>query len=220
MPLKTHKTASSVATLPRRVPVQARARARVERILDAAAAVFDAVGFEAATTDAIARRAGTAIGSLYQFFPNKTALFEAVAARVREASRSLFDALLAPELATMPLEQAVGLFIDAFHRQAMETPGARAVLRGAHVTSELVTAHSALHEEHAERLAALMLLRAPSLTPERARVCSLVTIYAVDGLLMRAARGDAEEARQIVEAAKQIAVSYLGRFDEVGRAGG
>jgi AcrR family transcriptional regulator len=39
--------------------------------LDAAAAVFDEVGYEAATTHLIAAKAGTAISSLYQFFPDK-----------------------------------------------------------------------------------------------------------------------------------------------------
>ena len=62
----------------RREPRQARARQRVNIILDAAAAEFAAVGYEAATTNAIARRAGTSIGSLYQFFPNKEAVLEAL----------------------------------------------------------------------------------------------------------------------------------------------
>jgi AcrR family transcriptional regulator len=76
---------------PRRSPQQERGERRVEEILDAAAAVFAEVGVDAATTNAIAERAGSAVGSLYHFFPNKAAIVRALAARyeseLREVSR-------------------------------------------------------------------------------------------------------------------------------------
>ena len=55
-------------------PKRARGRLRVEAILAASAAVFSERGYEAATMTEIAQRSETAIGSLYRFFPNKTAL--------------------------------------------------------------------------------------------------------------------------------------------------
>src|SRR5579871_2385856 len=65
----------------RRTPQQARGQRRVSKILDAAAEVFAENGYEAATTNAIAIRANTSIGSLYQFFPNKFAILNALAKR-------------------------------------------------------------------------------------------------------------------------------------------
>ncbi|HVU12561.1 MAG TPA: TetR/AcrR family transcriptional regulator [Phototrophicaceae bacterium] len=65
----------------RRTPQQARGQRRVSKILDAAAEVFAEIGYEAATTNAIAIRANTSIGSLYQFFPNKFAILNALAKR-------------------------------------------------------------------------------------------------------------------------------------------
>ncbi len=62
----------------RREPKQARSQQRVEHILVTAAQVFHEVGYEAATTNLIAARAGVPIGSLYQFFPNKKALTDAL----------------------------------------------------------------------------------------------------------------------------------------------
>ncbi len=63
----------------------------MEEILDAAAEVIAEVGVEAATTNAIAERAGAAVGSLYHFFPNKEAIIRALAARyeaeLRDVSR-------------------------------------------------------------------------------------------------------------------------------------
>lgn len=58
---------------PRKRPRQERSRRTVEAILDAAARVFETVGPNAATTNAIAERAGVSVGSLYQYFPNKLA---------------------------------------------------------------------------------------------------------------------------------------------------
>jgi AcrR family transcriptional regulator len=69
------------ATAPRKKPQQRRSQATVDAILDAAAIVFGSDGFAAANTNAIAERAGVSIGSLYQYFPNKLALLEAVRER-------------------------------------------------------------------------------------------------------------------------------------------
>lgn len=65
----------------RRKPKQARAQALVDAVLTATAQLLRAGGPEAATTNRIAERAGVSVGSLYQYFPNKRALFTAVAQR-------------------------------------------------------------------------------------------------------------------------------------------
>lgn len=64
----------TVAPVQRRAPVQARSRQTVTRILDAAAAIADEQGVEAATTRAIADRAGVSYPSLYRFFADREAI--------------------------------------------------------------------------------------------------------------------------------------------------
>jgi len=50
-------------------------------MLDACAGLIDEVGYERLTTTLVAERAAVAIGSIYQFFPDKRAIVQALAAR-------------------------------------------------------------------------------------------------------------------------------------------
>ncbi len=80
---------------PRKNPKQERARQTVEAILEAAAQVFEAMGYARGTTDRIAARAGVSVGSLYQYFPNKDAILVALAERHVEQGTRLARAMLA-----------------------------------------------------------------------------------------------------------------------------
>lgn len=62
-------------------PVQERAKATVNAILEAAVQVLLTVGYSGATTNRIAARAGVSIGSLYEYFAGKEAVFAEVCRR-------------------------------------------------------------------------------------------------------------------------------------------
>ncbi len=62
---------------PRKSPVQARSTASVDAILKATVQVLLKVGKEKLTTTRVAVRAGVSVGTLYQYFPNKSALLRA-----------------------------------------------------------------------------------------------------------------------------------------------
>lgn len=86
----SHK-ASAVA----KVPTQERGRLRVMALLGAAETVIAQRGYEAATMTEIAAKAGASIGSLYQFFPTKEAVADALRTRLRDAFMADLDALAA-----------------------------------------------------------------------------------------------------------------------------
>jgi len=65
----------------RREPRQGRSRQTVHAVLGAVARVIRREGVDAVTTNRIAEAAGVSIGSLYQYFPNKKAIFSALHAR-------------------------------------------------------------------------------------------------------------------------------------------
>jgi AcrR family transcriptional regulator len=75
------KRTSVKAITPRKMPRQKRAEDTVAVIVEAAARILEKNGFEGFNTNAIAEKAGVSIGSLYQYFPSKSALLSALIER-------------------------------------------------------------------------------------------------------------------------------------------
>ena len=73
--------------LARLVPTQQRSRERFERILQCAAEVMAEKGSEAFRMSDIVERTGVAFGSLYQYFPDKTAIIGTLAERYNAIGR-------------------------------------------------------------------------------------------------------------------------------------
>lgn len=59
-------------------PIQRRSAERLSALLDAAAEVVDAVGFDRITTAMIAERAGASIGTVYRYYPDRVAVLQAL----------------------------------------------------------------------------------------------------------------------------------------------
>jgi AcrR family transcriptional regulator len=114
-----------VARTSRNRPRQARSRATVEVILDAAVRVFEKEGSEAATTAHIADVAGVSVGTLYQYFGNRDAILDALQDREFERATAMMERVLASatnlgkrELARAVIEQLFALYhaAPALHR--------------------------------------------------------------------------------------------------------
>lgn len=195
----------------RRAPRQARGRERVDRVLDAAAALVGEVGYEAVTTNAIAERAGTSIGSLYQFFPNKQAILRALAARYLDALQPLCDELFAPEHAALPLDEAIARIVDRLSAFHAAQPGFQAVFYGSHGSPELAAAAQALTGTILERLESMLGARAPGLPADRRALVAAVVVETVKAMLALsvAAPGDEARRRAVIGEAKGLLWAYL-----------
>jgi len=98
---------------PRKSPVQARSTASVNAILEATIQVLLDVGKEQLTTTRVAHRAGVSVGTLYQYFPNKSALLQAA---LRNHLESVAEALekVCQEERGSPLSQMVTRIVNTF----------------------------------------------------------------------------------------------------------
>lgn len=106
---------------PRKQPKQARAKATVEAILQAAAQVLVNEGYEKASTNRVAKVAGVSVGSLYQYFPNKDAMYLALADEHSAEMISMLQEMVS-ELLTAPVPEAVRTYIDAMLRAHLVDP--------------------------------------------------------------------------------------------------
>jgi AcrR family transcriptional regulator len=97
---------------PRKAPRQSRSQATVTAILDATARILVERGFAAASTNAVAERAGVSVGSLYQYFPNKDALVSALRARHGEQMMAVIQRALTQAM-DATLVDALGGLIEA-----------------------------------------------------------------------------------------------------------
>lgn len=96
----------------RRQPKQRRAHQTVDAVLDAVVRVLKREGFDAVTTNRIAEVAGVSIGSVYQYFPDKHAIFAALHQRhVEEIDRIVKTTLV--EHATSPLDELIGAMLES-----------------------------------------------------------------------------------------------------------
>jgi AcrR family transcriptional regulator len=109
---------SQVLLEPRKTPVQARSTASVNAILDATIQGLFRLGKERLTTTRVALRAGVSVGTLYQYFPNKSALLQAVLLRhLDEVTNAVEVACKEQQGAT--LRQMATALITAFFEAKM-----------------------------------------------------------------------------------------------------
>jgi AcrR family transcriptional regulator len=99
-------------TNPRKQASQERSRATVDALLEATARILVREGFDKASTNRIAQKAGVSIGSLYQYFPSKEALVAAVIDRHNQDLMQVVRGAL-EEVARLPIEQAVRRIVAA-----------------------------------------------------------------------------------------------------------
>ncbi len=196
---------------PRRAPRQARGRARVERILAAAAELFGTVGYEATTTNAIAERARTSIGSVYQFFPNKQAILQALANRYLADLRPLIDVILADAGACDPLPDVVDRLIDTLAAFHATRPAFVHVFHRSLGSAELAASAEDLNAAIVERLRGVLMARDPGLAEGRADLVAAVSVEVVKAMLALAASapGDGAFQARLMAETKRLLVRYL-----------
>ena len=96
----------------RRQPKQRRARQTMEAVLDAVIRIVQREGIGAVTTNRAAEVAGVSIGSVYQYFPDKQAIFIALHRRhIDQVDRIIQTTLV--EHAAAPLDDLMRAMIDA-----------------------------------------------------------------------------------------------------------
>jgi AcrR family transcriptional regulator len=193
----------------RRQPQQKRSQERVEQILDAAAIVFDEVGFEAATTHAIASHAKAAVGSLYQFFPDKLAIFNALELRHVERVHVMWDKLSCPEIIQLPFADFIHTLV-AQVQQLFEQPTSRIVFRQFFVSPTIFrNIDTSFTQEAIQFMAQLLQARNPKLLEQRSLILAEICVNATNALILLALSSNKIHNQAIITEIETLLKVYL-----------
>lgn len=192
----------------RRRPVQQRSAQRVERMLAACANLIDEVGYDGVTTTLIAERAGVAVGSLYQFFPDKRAVVQALTARNLDRFMTLIGERLA-ETTLAHWWDAVDLVFDAYVEMYRDVPGFTQIRFGDVVDLRLLDDRRDNNTVIADRLAGLLADQFHRSLDEL-RLPISVSVEIADGILNLAFRRKLFDEDTMIAEAKRVVRAYLG----------
>jgi AcrR family transcriptional regulator len=189
---------------PRRIPIQERGEQRVAGLLEAAAAIFAEVGYEAATMRNIAVRAGASIGSLYQFFPNKEVVARAIKIQYCQELKELWANLVAVS-AKKPTLGVIDEFLKVTIKAIERNPAIIRLMdapRSANPSPDI-------KESLREQLVALFLARKPRLSRNKAHRYAEITVQMIRAILWLYLENEPSEREALVSEMKSALVNYL-----------
>jgi AcrR family transcriptional regulator/transposase-like protein len=197
----------------RRQPKQKRGQQRVIKILTAAAEIFAEVGYAAATTQQIADRADTAVGSIYQFFPDKLAIFHALEAAHMEQVAIVNAKLLSKDI-RRPLIQMLGEMVDV-HAEYFEHPIHRIVYLQYFIAP--TPGLFILFDDKFDRLivnqfANLCQSRNPQLSLDKSELIAEVFHRTYNSLFLIALKSDLERRQKLYVELKDLLYAYLNPY--------
>ncbi len=188
-----------------RAPKRARGRKRVSELVEAGVALFAEKGYDAATMTEVAARAAAPIGSLYQFFPSKEALADAVL----ERCDAQLDAALAA-IENIAAAAAIPPLVDAFLNLLLGFERERAAMATLiESRAEASTRAAELKRSRRARVAQILARRFPGLPPERTRNIAHLLIQLIKIAANVAAEPDPETRAGVRNELRTLGILYL-----------
>lgn len=136
----------------RLVPTQQRSRERFERILASAAELLVEKGSEDFRMSDVVARSGVPFGSLYQYFPDKTAIIGTLAERYDAIGRACVESELSAVESAADVKPALCRIVDGYYRMFADAP----VMRDIWQATQADRALQAQDEAEGDRLAGLL----------------------------------------------------------------
>ncbi|MEE2039016.1 TetR family transcriptional regulator [Nocardiopsis sp. CT-R113] len=186
---------------------------RVQRMLDCCAELLDEVGYDNLSTTRIAERAGVAIGSVYQFFPDKKAITQALGLRFLDQ----FSARVTERLADASFSHwtiAVDTIVDEYIDMHRHVPGFRSLHFGDIVDPRLLNGGADNNRVISIRLRRIIVSVTGIPDDDELDRAVHVAVEAADAVLKLAFRDDAEGDARLIHEAKRLVSSYLSDFSD------
>ena len=193
----------------RALPQQKRGQERIDKLLGAAAKLFAKVGYEETTTNAIAREARTSIGSLYQFFPNKEAILNALAGRYLEELHAVHEQVLGDDAVQITLPELYDRIIRSLADFHASHPGFQQLFYGSTTSKHLAAAAEQLKQECIARVEGLMGARNPEIDPARRKLLAVLNVEVIKTLLPLAQSSDPATRARLIDETKTLLLAHM-----------
>lgn len=205
----------------RRTPRQARSKARLARVLEAAERVLVSEGVEALTTTRVAAEAQVSVGSLYQYLPDRDAIIDALAGGYFARLEAVMEDF-ARAAADENWDDPVGVLIDACAAVYRTEHGFRALWFGSGLTERTRAADREHKRQMADGVRRVLLALGLAEDDEALGRACHAAFLAADALAQEAFRRDPEGDAALLGEAKTMLRSYLvevtGRYRRPARA--
>ncbi|SCL24674.1 transcriptional regulator, TetR family [Micromonospora nigra] len=179
-------------------------------MLDACAELVDEVGYEGLTTTLLAERAEVAIGSVYQFFPDKRAIVQALTLRTMESYLQRLDERFASDDLTHWWD-GVDAGIDEYISMHRTVPGFRTLHFGDVVDLHLLDEQRDNNGVIADQLARVLTERFGLTDVPDLRFHLEIAVEAADALIKLAFRRLPDGDDRVLTEAKALIREYLHR---------
>jgi AcrR family transcriptional regulator len=189
-----------------KAPKRARGMQRVAELLDAGAVLFAEKGYDATTMTQIAQRAGASIGSLYQFFPSKEVLAEALFGRYVERVASLLEDLVTRAPGLSPVQLA-DLLVDLILHVRSDRDAAVALSSS---VAGIVERRKPLRSATRHHIAAILRAANPKLSEKAAGEAAALIAHVLK-IVPTLAKEDADSGQALVAQARKMLAAYIER---------
>jgi len=211
-----HLADISASVRHRRLPSQARSRERVQRLLDTADALIGAGGFSALTVPVLASTARVPVGSIYQFFPDKSSVVDAVAARYMQLFLEELERLT-DRIVKLRWEVAVETVIEHFASMYRDHPTFREVWLNGNLSPDARERDRRNNDELAVVPAGALRQRPEFRRARRLHLACRTAVEVADGLLRYAFTVDPAGDQATLNELKRILSTYLVHYSAQGK---
>lgn len=201
-------TAAVRAPQLRNVPVQARSRERLARVLEAADRILAADGAGAFTISRVASVAGVPVGSVYHYFVDKEALVEALALRHWHELQAAVAAVAADDERT-PLTDPAGAVLNALATEIRARPGFLALWYSPLRSARVRDATRPTRWDIAGSLARIFAVHWPHVPGAVRQDTARMVVVAGDGLLREAFRTDPRGDAWLLDESRAMLGAYV-----------
>jgi AcrR family transcriptional regulator len=200
--------------LGRLVPTQKRSRERFERILACATELIAEKGSEAFRMSDIVERTGIAFGSLYQYFPDKTAIIGTLAQRYNAVGRDCVRRDLSIVKDAKDLHPALCRITDSYYEMFLAEPVVRDIWQATQADRVL----QKLDAEDMAFLSGLLLEALRRIAPDRPQAALAAFAQLVMTLIAAAVRQaitlPAKDARRLLTLFKRMLPKTLAAIEK------